>query len=158
MMRPVPSVGQQPQRRSAAHEAANQVDVDDAAEVLLGLVLEHRGRDGAGVVDQDMQCAAAKFGGRRGGFVAAAESRTSRTNGRAVPPAAVIDSAVATAASLSMSVTSTAAPAAEKARPTASPTPLPAPVTSAERPSRRNTPRCCVISSSSAGPSTCSPR
>src|SRR6202011_5214868 len=56
------------QCRLAAHEAAHQMDVDDPAEVLLGKVLEHRGRDGAGVVDQYVQCAAAKFGPGGGGF------------------------------------------------------------------------------------------
>ena len=68
MMRPVPSLGRCPQRCLAAYEAAHQVDVDDPAEVLLGKVREHRGRDGAGVVDQDVQCAAAEFGRGGGGF------------------------------------------------------------------------------------------
>ena len=56
------------QRRLTAHEAADEVDVDDAAEVLLRHVREHRGRDGAGVVDKDVQRAPTQLGRRRGGF------------------------------------------------------------------------------------------
>ena len=38
----------------AADEATDEMDVDDAAELLFGKVGEHRRRDGAGVVDQDV--------------------------------------------------------------------------------------------------------
>ena len=68
MMRPVPSTGRCASAAWLHTKAAHEVDVDDAAEVLLREVRKHGGRDGAGIVDQYVQCAAAQFGRRCGGF------------------------------------------------------------------------------------------
>ena len=55
-------------QRAWLHRAADGVDVDDGADVLPRHVREHRGRDGAGVVDEDVQRAPTQLGRRRGGF------------------------------------------------------------------------------------------
>ena len=110
----------------------------NVSSVMVG---EHRRGDGAGVVDQDVQCAVGQL--RRPAAAASAAAAASRTSSPTAVGAAAggVDrrGRRPAAASLSMSVTSTAAPAAAKASATAAPMPLPAPVTSAERPSSRKT-------------------
>ena len=114
-------------------------------------VREHRGGDRAGVVDQDVQCAAAEFGGRRGGF--GRRRRVSHVEDERLRGAALGGNGFRGGhRGIFVDVGDQhRGPGRGEARAIASPTPLPAPVTSAERPSSRKTSRCWAISSSSAG-------